>query len=136
MKKLLLIIFTMASAIMVFGQVTSNPERKMNYKTGIDTLFVIKKTDSLVTSILKTYDKNSLRQTGVPLSIEHYDKTVYFDPDKNNILVTYCFNKTKFYGPNSSELVVKDIDKYPFHLNICFDMKTNIATQGKLVENR
>lgn len=121
---------------MAFGQAQSNPGNNMTNKTKIDTLFVIQKTDSLAASVLKTYDENSLRQTGVPLSIEHYDKTLYFDPDRNNIFVTYCFNKTKFYGPKSSEIVMKDMDKYPFHFDIILDLKTNITTQGKLVEFR
>jgi hypothetical protein len=87
----------------------------------------IHKTDSLAVSILKTYDENSKRLTGVPLSIEHYDKIFSFNAEQNNVLVSYSFNKIKFFGPTGIEVIVEDIDKYPYRFDIIYDFETNKA---------
>lgn len=113
----------------------SNDNGKMEMAK-IDTVFVIQKTDSLAALILQTYDENSMRQTGVPLAIEHYDKAISYNADTYNVLVAYSFNKTKFYGPTGAEIIVKGIDKYPFRFDIIYNAKKNTTHQGKLVENK
>ena len=136
MKKLLTILFGITISITTYGQAQSNSNNiKMN-NSKIDTAIVIQKTNSLAVSILKTYNENSRRQTGVPLSIGHYDKTVSFNTDQNNALASYRFNKIKFYGPTGSEIIVKEIDKYPYHFDIVLDLKTNKTHQVNFVENK
>jgi hypothetical protein len=122
--------------IWAFAQIQPITNDKITNQIKIDTAYILRRTDSLATTILKTYDENSLRQTGVPLTIEHFDKISYFQQEQNNALVSYCLNKTKFYGPKSEGIIIKDIDKYPFYFEIVFDLKTNKTEQRKLVDNK
>jgi hypothetical protein len=136
MKNLLTILFAITISVTAFGQVQSNSNNMKINNAKIDTAIVIQKADSLAASILKTYDENSMRQTGVPLAIEHYDKTISFNVDQNNVLVSYSFNKIKFYGSSGAGIMVKEIDKYPYHFDIIHDSKTNKTSQGKMAENK
>ncbi len=125
MKKTITILFALILSMTVFAQVPSNSNGEMIDKPKNDTAIVIQKTDSLAVSILKTYDENSKRRTGVPLSIEHYDKAISFNAEQNNVLVSYSFNRVKFFGPTGAEIIVEDIDKYPYCFDIIYDFKTN-----------
>lgn len=77
-----------------------------------------------------------MRQTRIPLTIEHYDKILSFNNDQKDILISYHFNKIKFYGPTGNDVEVKKIDRFPFRFDIIYDSKTKMVYQGKLVENK
>lgn len=124
MKKLLSTLFVLAVFSLIYVQAQSNSSNMQLNNLKIDTAFVVQKTDSLAVSILKTFDMNSMRQSGVPLSIEHYDKTISYNADQNNALVSYSFNKMKFYGPTGSGIIIKE-DKYPYRFDIIHDLKEN-----------
>jgi len=125
MKKILFFILLtgVANAIFCQNEAISNDNNK--YTAIIDTSGVLIKTDSLAAVQLKKYDEESSRHTGVPIAIEHYDRSISLMPGQDKIVVTYDFNKSKFYGPAGSEFIIHDADKYPFHFDITMDQKSN-----------
>ncbi len=90
-----------------------------------DTSAILQKTDSLAASLLKTWDKNSRRQTGVPLSTGHFDRKIYIREFSNAVIVTYRFSNTKFYGPTGRNIDVPEENYYPFSFDIAYEFDTN-----------
>jgi len=125
MKKILLSLFFIAITVSIFGQNESNLCDKLNNKVIVDTSKILIQTDSLAEVLLEKYDEASLRRTGTPIAVEHYDKSISSISGQNKIIVTYRFNKIKFYGPTGSDIIINDSDKYPYLFEIILDKKTN-----------
>jgi hypothetical protein len=95
--------------------------------TQTDTSAVLQKTDSLTASMLETWDENSGRQTGVPLSLEHYNRNIYDAQGNNAVNVNYCFNKTKKFGTNRKNIDFPGENHFPYKFVIVYEKDTNIV---------
>lgn len=116
--KLYLLILTVAFNWMVVHGQTNK----------IDTPHIFHITDSIATIELEKYDEKSNRQTGVPRSVQHFDKTIVIDEANRYFLVNYTFNRQKFYAENRKQETYLKSTGFPDVFNISYDLATKKAT--------
>lgn len=96
-------------------------------QASMNTAHIIIKADSVASDELKKFDDNRGRETGVPLALQHFNKTVSFNEDKSRAYVTYVFDKVKFYGASGSKIKINNEDKFPYHFGVMVETSSGKA---------
>ena len=113
-------------------QLIKNDAMKTEHgKPQIDTILLVKKTDSIAANELKKHDEQSLQKTGVPISMVHFDKIFITDKINKIFTVSYNFNQQKFYGKNWKQIEIPNSNKFPYHFSVIYDLTTQKTTVVK-----
>lgn len=133
MKTLLTLLFavTLSVSTLTQAQTSSNSEILIDRK--IDTAFVNQKADSLASLILKEYDENSLRRSGVPIHVSHFDKVLTSIEMNKMVVVAYHFNQQKFYGENWTSIEILNSNEFPYSFNLVYDL---VSQKTSVKENQ
>lgn len=112
------------TVVAMVGMLFTVNAREQTLNVPADTAAMIKCTDSLAAVMLKAYDENSQRQTGLPRMVEHFSKNFQYNEDKKLFVVNYAFSLQKFYGTGYNGEVVELSTGFPDRFSIVYDMKT------------
>jgi len=121
---LTLFVISFYSFVNINGHQIKNNYMEKNNQSPVDTLAIIYITDSIAAIELKKYDEQSLRETGVPISLCHFDKTLSADKKNTIFTVLYNFNQQKFYGKNWKQTEIPNSNRFPYRFSIDYNLTT------------